>query len=178
MNLPWNPLVKLFAHLQSQAQKAIYLSYRRKYQISQSFRFNGPGILLYGDGEIVCGDDTYIGHHCFLQAEPGCKIIIGNRCALSHNIKIYTKSYVTDQDFRRQDRLVKQASVIVRDGVWVGVNTYIGPGVSIGENAVIGANSVVIADVEPYSIVSGSPARLIRYKNIERLTPSSQKRTP
>ena len=36
------------------------------------------------------------------------------------------------------------------------------PGVTIGEGAVVGARSVVTDDVEPYSVVAGNPARLVR----------------
>ena len=37
-------------------------------------------------------------------------------------------------------------------------------GVKIGEGSVIGANSFVNSNVEPYSIVGGIPARVIRYR--------------
>lgn len=36
------------------------------------------------------------------------------------------------------------------------------PGVKIGDGAIIAAHSVVTKDIEPYSIVGGNPAKLIR----------------
>ena len=36
------------------------------------------------------------------------------------------------------------------------------PGVHIGDGAIIGANSVVGSDVEPYTIVVGNPAKVLR----------------
>jgi serine O-acetyltransferase len=48
-------------------------------------------------------------------------------------------------------------------------NVYISPGarilgkVKVGHDSIIGANAVVIHDVEPYSVVAGSPAALICY---------------
>ena len=45
---------------------------------------------------------------------------------------------------------------------------FVNPGVNIGSNSIIGANSVVTKDVLPNSIVGGVPAKLIRYKNLER----------
>ena len=36
------------------------------------------------------------------------------------------------------------------------------PGVYIGDGAIIGANSTVTGEVQPYTIVAGNPARLIR----------------
>lgn len=50
----------------------------------------------------------------------------------------------------------------IGNDVWIGANVTIIDGVKIGDGAVIGAGSVVLHDVEPYSIVAGNPARLIK----------------
>lgn len=50
----------------------------------------------------------------------------------------------------------------IKDGVWIGMRAMIMPGVTIGEGAVIAANSVVTKDVAPYSIVGGSPAKMLK----------------
>ncbi|MBY5945234.1 CatB-related O-acetyltransferase [Photobacterium rosenbergii] len=59
------------------------------------------------------------------------------------------------------------------DGCWIGMRAMIMPGVTIGEGAVVAANSVITKDVEPYTIVGGSPAKTIRKRfsqeTIERL---------
>lgn len=51
---------------------------------------------------------------------------------------------------------------VIGNDVWIGANVTIRRGVSIGDGAVIGAGSLVLADVEPYTIVVGTPARPIR----------------
>lgn len=51
---------------------------------------------------------------------------------------------------------------IIGNDVWIGARVMILDGVTIGDGAIIAANSVVSKDVEPYTIVGGSPARLIR----------------
>lgn len=48
------------------------------------------------------------------------------------------------------------------DGSWIGMRAMLLPGVTIGEGAVVAAGSVVTADVEPYTIVGGNPARVIK----------------
>jgi acetyltransferase-like isoleucine patch superfamily enzyme len=52
----------------------------------------------------------------------------------------------------------------VRIGAWadIGVNAVILPGVTVGKGAIVGAGAVVTGDVEPFSIVAGVPARLVR----------------
>jgi acetyltransferase-like isoleucine patch superfamily enzyme len=54
--------------------------------------------------------------------------------------------------------------ITISDDVWIGTNAIILSGVKIGQGAVIAAGSVVTKDVEPYAIVAGNPARLIKYR--------------
>ena len=54
------------------------------------------------------------------------------------------------------------APVVIGDDVWIGSRVIILPGVKIGNGSVIGAGAVVTKDVEPYSVVGGVPAKLIR----------------
>jgi chloramphenicol O-acetyltransferase type B len=51
---------------------------------------------------------------------------------------------------------------VVGNDVWVGSEAVIMPGITIGHGAVIGTRALVARDVEPYSIVGGNPANLIR----------------
>lgn len=55
-----------------------------------------------------------------------------------------------------------KGDTVVGNDVWIGQNVTILPGVHIGDGAIIGANSVVGSDVEPYTIVAGNPAKIIR----------------
>lgn len=57
----------------------------------------------------------------------------------------------------------------VGNDVWIGHGAIITAGVTVGDGAVIGANAVVTKDVEPYAIVAGVPAKLIRYRFNESL---------
>lgn len=50
----------------------------------------------------------------------------------------------------------------IGNDVWIGNRALIMQGVTIGDGAVVGAGSIVTKDVEPYTIVAGNPARVIR----------------
>ena len=142
-----------------------YEAYRQKYEISPGFRFNGYDILLYGDGRIILGEGSYIGRGSTIQAATGHKVSIGAGCAISHNVRIYTTSNIADQDFSGVKK-VRMANVLIHDQVWLGANVFVNPGVEVGTNSVVGANSVLTRDVEPWTIVGGVPARLIRRKRL------------
>ena len=165
-----NRIIKVFIFairkLNRLVQTEIYDSYRQKYKIADDFKFNGEGIKLYGDGEIIAGANSYIGQFSFLQSAKGCKIEIGRNCAISHNVKIYTSSYISDQDFVQVERDLHYGNVLIGDGVWIGVNVLVNPGITIGNNAIIGANSVVTKDIPPLAIAGGVPAHIIRFKSL------------
>lgn len=69
--------------------------------------------------------------------------------------------------------LPSKGDTIIGNDVWLGYDSTILPGVKIGDGAIIGAKSVVTKDVEPYTIVGGNPAKVIRKrfddKTIEEL---------
>ena len=54
------------------------------------------------------------------------------------------------------------APVYIKRGAWIAINAIIMPGVTIGENSIVAAGSVVSKDVPPYTIVGGSPARVLK----------------
>jgi len=57
----------------------------------------------------------------------------------------------------------------IGNDVWIGANAFIRGGLTIGHGAIIGAHAVVTKDVEPYSIVVGNPARVIKMRFNEEI---------
>ncbi|AKE63582.1 2,3,4,5-tetrahydropyridine-2,6-dicarboxylate N-acetyltransferase [Microcystis aeruginosa NIES-2549] len=57
---------------------------------------------------------------------------------------------------------IKSAPVVIEDHVWIGFNVAILKRVTIGKGAIIGAGSVVTQDVEPFTVVAGNPAKIIK----------------
>ncbi|MGW6918073.1 CatB-related O-acetyltransferase [Kitasatospora sp. NPDC054939] len=66
-----------------------------------------------------------------------------------------------------------RGDTVIGNDVWFGYQSVVMPGVTIGDGAIIAAGSVVTADVPPYTIVGGNPARPIRRRyedaDIDRL---------
>lgn len=57
--------------------------------------------------------------------------------------------------------------------VWIGQGAFIKSGVKIGSGSIVGARAIVLRDVPPYSIVVGTPGRVVRSRfpdaTVERL---------
>jgi len=139
-------------------------SYRKKYDIDPDFKFNGREIAFYGDGEITCGADSYIGKYAHVQAREGFQVSIGQNSALSHHIMIYTENRIADQDLSTE-QVKSGGDVIIGDDCWIGAYTFITEGSRIGNNAVIGANSTVTKSIPPDAIAAGSPAKVVKFKS-------------
>ena len=79
-----------------------------------------------------------------------------------------------NNDFQKTNsKTYSRGRTTIGNDVWIGNDVIILNGVHIGDGAVIGAGSVVTKDVEPYSVVGGNPAKLIKKrftdKQIEEL---------
>jgi len=86
--------------------------------------------------------------------------------------KIYGFGEDDDLDFLNWRKV--QIAEISHD-VWLGHNAIIMPGIKIGIGAVVGSGAVVTKDVEPYSIVAGVPARMIRKRFSDDVAEKMQK---
>ncbi|KAI9358253.1 maltose O-acetyltransferase [Zopfochytrium polystomum] len=108
---------------------------------------------------IRLGKGVYFNFNCVVL--DICPVTIGDRTLFGPNVQIYTACHPLDPVERATGVEFGKPVSIGRD-VWVGGNVTICPGVAIGDAAVVGAGSVVTKNVEPYTVVAGNPARLIR----------------
>ncbi len=112
---------------------------------------------------LIIGSGTGIGHDCGFTV--GKRIVIGRNCRIASGVWMFdSPGHSTDPQSRLDDIPAGDADVkpiTVADNVWIGGRAVVFPGVTIGEGSVVSACAVVTADVPPYSIVAGNPARRI-----------------
>ena len=110
--------------------------------------------------DVIIGERSGIGENSILCG----KVIIGKDVMIGPELICYTTNHKTsdvnkpmiDQGFD------EMKPIIIANDVWIGGRVIILGGVKIGEGSIIGAGSVVTHDVEPYTIVAGNPAKVIR----------------
>lgn len=68
-----------------------------------------------------------------------------------------------------------KGDIIIGNDVWIGYEAIIMAGVHVGNGAIIAAHAVVTKDVQPYTIVGGVPARLIRKRFNEEIIQELEK---
>ena len=59
------------------------------------------------------------------------------------------------------------APIVLRRGAWIGSRAFIGMGVEIGENAVVGDTDTVYKKDEPWTVVGGNPAKVIKKRELK-----------
>ena len=116
----------------------------------------------FGMGQdIEIGDYSGIGARCVV---PG-NTIIGKYVMMAPEVHIVNNNHRIDNPdipMGKQGSDLDHPPTIIEDDVWLGVRCILTPGHRIGHGSVVAAGAVVTKDVEPYSIVGGNPARLIR----------------
>lgn len=128
-----------------------------------NFHINQPFRCDYGCN-ISIGDNFFANFNLTILDEA--PVTIGDNVFIGPNVSIYTACHPLDPD-ERNTAIEWAEGVTIGNNVWIGGSATLLPGVKIGDNAVIGAGSVVTHDVEPWTVVGGNPARVIRH-----ITPS------
>ncbi len=140
-----------------------------------------------GKSTITLGRFTYGEQYLsILQWDEGSNLEIGSFCSIADNITIilggnHRTDWITTFPFGHifKDELGganiaghprSNGDIIIGNDVWIGRGATILSGIKIGDGAVIAANSTVTKDVQPYEIVGGNPARVIKKRFNEKIT--------
>lgn len=125
------------------------------------------GFNLEIEGSILMGkfDDVSIGNNVQINEKTRIRnAIIGNDVMIAPEVYILHSGHnfeSTNVTMRFQGEKYYPITII-EDDVWIGARTIINAGKKIGKGSIIAAGSVVTKDVEPYSIVGGNPAKIIK----------------
>lgn len=113
------------------------------------------GLEIRHPHRVSIGAGTVVGFDVILDGRR--HITIGDHVNLSSEVAIWTLQH----DYRDPDFAEVGAPVVVGDRAWLSFRATILPGVTIGEGAVVAAGAVVTRDVPPYTVVAGTPARVV-----------------
>lgn len=118
--------------------------------------------VYFGTGNLIeIGDYSSIGANNVIPKNT----IIGKYVMMAPEIHIVANNHKFDSTkipMCFQHSIEGQTPTIIEDDFWIGVRAIFTPGHRIGKGSIIAAGAVVTKDVEPYSIIGGNPAKLIR----------------
>lgn len=120
-----------------------------------------------------------VGAYTFGAFDPErvpARTVIGRYCSVARTARIVDSNHPVEAITTHPmaylpalsgHRLVelRPTHLVIEDDVWIGDYAVILPGCArIGRGAVIGAGAVVTHDVDPYAIVAGAPAKVLRMR--------------
>lgn len=116
---------------------------------------------IWAPWNLVIGDFTAIGAgaKCY---NPG-KITIGSKAIISQGAYLCTASH----NIYNKDNPLITAPIYIESFAWVAADAFVGMGVTIGQGAVVGARAAVFKDVEPWTVVGGNPAKVLKKRIVK-----------
>lgn len=125
----------------------------------------GEGSCLYPNTVIHSPQCVSIGRRVsvaeFVHIWGGGGVEIGDHVMIASHAVVTSQTHDLETELYRDSDIMKK--VTIGANVWIGSHSIILPGVTIGDSAVVGAGSVVTRDVPPGALVSGSPAKVVRF---------------
>ncbi len=145
----WNRSLPFEEELFDRWERAKFLGFGENTSIYQSS-------LVFGDVKI--GKDTWIGPFTVLDGSG--KLEIGDNCSISSGAQIYTHDSI-DKRVSNHKGVIKREKTVIKNSCYIGPLSVIKKGITIGNNSIIGALSYVNKDVSPFTIVAGTPAKVV-----------------
>lgn len=117
---------------------------------------------VYLPWNLTLGDEASIGEWAVIyNLGP---VSIGARATISHRAHLCAGTH----DYRNPSLPLLRLPITIGPQAWVCADAFVGPNVRVGDGAVVGAGAVVVRDVEPWQIVAGNPARLVKMRCLNK----------
>lgn len=124
--------------------------------------------------KIIVGKMSYGGIDLTDYSKSDNKLVIGSYCSIAPNVRFllggeHTIKTISTYPFKtfvggENNEATSKGCIILKDDVWICDGAIINSGVTVGQGAIVASGAVVVKDVEPYSIVGGNPAKIIKYR--------------
>ena len=120
-------------------------------------------VLVHGERSRLHVHDTAIVNNALFNLSGG-EVTVGEYAFFGHNVTVLTGNHdVTKFGRERQTAIAREGrDVVIGEGAWVASHAIVVGPCTIGPHAVVGVGSVVLDDVDPYAVVGGVPAKVIR----------------
>ena len=111
-------------------------------------------------------ENLHLGHRIVIQAGGG--VTLGKQVAIGDETVIWSINHDYEEGCLPYGFSRVRKPVVIEDNVWIGRNVMIAPGSHIGEGAVLSLGAVVSGVVPPLAVVVGNPARVVRFRSLDR----------
>ena len=118
---------------------------------------------LFGSPENILhiGENSYVGMNTIINGFAAL-VTIGTNVSIAQNVNIMADSGPNASPTLQRIFPIEKAAITIGNHCWIGASAIIMPSVQLGDYCIVAANSYVNKCFPPYSIIGGTPAKLIR----------------
>ncbi len=115
--------------------------------------------IVYPDATRLHVDSTAVLNNALINVSSG-DVTVGRHAFFGHNVLLLTGTHDFSKFGAERQVAVPKVGrdIVIGEGAWLASNVVVIGPCTIGEHAVVGVGSLVLKDVEPYTVVAGSPA--------------------
>lgn len=149
-------------------------------------------IVKFGSNLVMVNKDRFAtlgkNNRCKFVVSNNANLTMGDKVAMSNTTVVATKSIfigdnvmigggvtIIDSDFHSlnaahwhtdlDEKNMKSLPVIIKNNVFIGMDSIILKGVTVGSNSIVAAGAVVFKDIPDFQIWGGNPAVFIKMNN-------------
>lgn len=173
---------KLIKHMINKILKALFLKdkFSVEWRKRNAHNFTTP-VIHFNMDAVRVGKGTYGNLYVVTRDYQDVRLAIGDYCSIAGGVKFLLSGnhqYDIISTYPYELLVLKnkgtgiavaKGDIVVGDDVWFGENAIICSGVTVGQGAIVAAGAIVTKDVEPYAIVGGNPAKLLKYRFCENI---------
>jgi acetyltransferase-like isoleucine patch superfamily enzyme len=140
-----------------------------KFAMGEYSRIEQGVVINNGMGDVIIKDEVHTGIGCIIIGP----VTLHKHVGLSQYVRVLGMHHGNDAEVPHHYQPCTKAPIVMEEDAWIGTGSVImgkknGQTLTVGKYSRVGANSVVVDDVPPYSIVVGSPAKVIRVWDFEK----------
>jgi len=146
-------------------ETGVVITGRKNIKLGDNVSIMQRSSLLAHDAKLTIGNNCSLNTNSCLSAADGGTIEIGDDVLIAQNVVLRASDHEHGSaltSIRSQGHT--GGRIVIGNDVWICANSVIKRNVSIGAHSIVAAGAVVTKDVEPYSVVAGVPAEMIKMR--------------
>lgn len=126
------------------------------YSLGEGTKVVGP---IYCTAKLITGSDCWLGRNFTIHGNG--IVEMGDNCDIAKDVTFLTGRH-TDGSQESGAGEIRNYSIRVGEGCWIGAHATLGRNVTIGKGSMILADACVMKNMPENTLIGGVPARIVR----------------
>jgi len=128
----------------------------------------GRGVHIYPSCRIWAPWNLQMGDHSCLSHHVDCYSVDQIKIGAHATVSQYSYLCTASHDIEDPHMCLVTAPIVIENGAWICADVFVAPGVTVGQGGVAAARAVVTKSIEPWTVVGGNPASMIKRRELRQ----------